>query len=952
MTKRKIKNFSAGLVIGLLAWLPSLTYAIGLGQLKVNSALDEPLNGEIPFTSLNSAERRKLDVRLASRSDFAAAGIDRSNSLRALKFTVAKRVDGRYFLQIRTDEPFREPFLHMLIHLQWAGGRLIREYTALIDPPYLATGKPASIDTPRTAVVSEPVETQVAQAQPEPVFIPDTKEPEPSPPVAPAVEPAVSPQDSQAAKAEIAAESAPEPLPLDVSNEPLPDLETGNKVILDLEPEITTGDALAVDKSEQFGPGGDSAEPRIAASGWPEDEIEPAQPIVEELRDEQQIKPFENELALEPELGLEPGLDSGSGQADTIASGSLLGPAGSDDEIISGDYKVVRGDTLWQIAKQARPDESVSIEQVAMAIFRNNQRAFFDDNVNNLKAGKILAIPEPGQVSTTGPAAARKEFLAQYSVWQEYKLRIAGAQNTLQMDEEVGISMEAGGPGEPAASGSEGAQAILGAGQPDELTPITTEEETASIITNDSKQASGDKAGTTVAGKTGSEATIAGQETSDITPKPSEGMPAEDLLKIVRSKQDKETTQQDKAVPDSESRDQRSASEKAALADKVATLEESLSSADLANAEAEKRAGSVSEQLDTQKRLIELENQNLAQGQPGEQVQPDANAGAGSTDASQGQAKPVTPTVPSPPQKGFLEEIIEMVSGSSLLPIVGGVIAVFALVAGLMIVRRRRSANIEFEESILNSQIDSEGTLSMDSGEQSEGGDTSFLSDFSQGGMGNVSTDEVDPVAEAEVYLAYGRDEQAEEILKDAIIKEPARHELREKLLEVYSKRNDISAFETVAEELYAALEGRGGDLWDRVAAMGAKLNPVNPMFGGEGAGMANTSDTVPPGGLDTGETTHVGLDDSGAFDSPTEMASGDVFSETSADKTIKADAMDFSMDGSLDIGVDDTAPATDSSVTEDAGDMDFSLSMGEDAATTPADESSSLDFNMGGATE
>ena len=316
-----------------------------------------------------------------------------------------------------------------------------------------------------------------------------------------------------------------------------------------------------------------------------------------------------------------------------------------------------------------------------MAIFRNNQRAFFDDNVNNLKAGKILALPEPGQISTTGPAAARREFLAQYSVWQEYKLQIAGAQNTLQMDEDTGISMEAGGAEESAVSGGDSAQALLGGGQPDELTPITTEEDTASIITDDTKQAQSEKAEIAGAGKTDSKTTVAGKESSDITPKPSEGMPAEDLLKIVRSKQDKETTQQDKAVPDSESRDQQSASEKAALADKVATLEESLATADLANAEAEKRAGSVSEQLDTQKRLIELENQNLAQGQPDQQVQPDDNAGAGSTDASQGQAKPVTPAVPSPPQKGFLEEIIEMVTSSSLLPMVGGVIALFAGIA-------------------------------------------------------------------------------------------------------------------------------------------------------------------------------------------------------------------------------------------------------------------------------
>jgi pilus assembly protein FimV len=442
-------------------------------------------------------------------------------------------------------------------------------------------------------------------------------------------------------------------------------------------------------------------------------------------------------------------------------------------------------------------------------------------------------------------------------------------------------------------------------------------------------------------------------------------MPAEDLLKIVRSKQDKEQTQQDKAVPDSESRDQQASEEKMALADKVATLEESLSSADLANEEAGKRAGSVAEQLDTQKRLIELENANLAQGQATDlTTKPESEAGSTGTTAAQTQAKPVTPPVPAPPQQSFVDQMMEMVPDfGSMLPIIGILFVVILGGAGLMIMRRRRSANIEFEESILNSQIDSEGTLSMDSGDESESGDTSFLSDFSQGGMGNVSTDEVDPIAEAEVYLAYGRDEQAEEILKDAIVKEPARHELREKILEIYSQRNDISAFETVAEELYASLEGRGGELWDRVAAMGAKLNPDNPMFGGEGAGIA-TGDTVPPGGIDAADTAHVGLDDSGVFDSPTEMTQGHDTPDPSTDQTLQADAMDFSMEGSLDIGTDDSATAP---ATEEAEEIDFSLSMGDDSATaddgsldlnmnetaeSTSDDAGSLDFSMDDSTE
>jgi pilus assembly protein FimV len=98
----------------------------------------------------------------------------------------------------------------------------------------------------------------------------------------------------------------------------------------------------------------------------------------------------------------------------------------------------------------------------------------------------------------------------------------------------------------------------------------------------------------------------------------------------------------------------------------------------------------------------------------------------------------------------------------------------------------------EFEESILtDTGATTEEPAITDSGERvtTSAGNTSFLSDFSQGGMGNISTDEVDPLAETEVYLAYGRDEQAEEILKEAVAKDPSRHELKVKLLEIYAGR-------------------------------------------------------------------------------------------------------------------------------------------------------------------
>ena len=107
--------------------------------------------------------------------------------------------------------------------------------------------------------------------------------------------------------------------------------------------------------------------------------------------------------------------------------------------------------------------------------------------------------------------------------------------------------------------------------------------------------------------------------------------------------------------------------------------------------------------------------------------------------------------------------------------------------------------------------------------------------DFSQTGPGTIDTDEVDPVAEADVYMAYGRDAQAEEILIEALHKDPQRTAIPAKLLEIYAGRKSVKQFDTLASELYAQTGGVGAE-WEKVAAMGATLDPENPLYlGGMG---------------------------------------------------------------------------------------------------------------------
>ena len=147
-----------------------------------------------------------------------------------------------------------------------------------------------------------------------------------------------------------------------------------------------------------------------------------------------------------------------------------------------------------------------------------------------------------------------------------------------------------------------------------------------------------------------------------------------------------------------------------------------------------------------------------------------------------------------------------------------------------MLAARRRKTT-KFEDSIISgTDIKTNTVFGSTGGGVVNTGDNSLASDFSREGLGNIDTDEVDPIAEAEVYLAYGRDAQAEEILKDALKKDPQRQEIYLKLLEIHAQHNKPSAFETVASELYAVTNGQG-DVWQKAVALGRQLDPNNPLF-------------------------------------------------------------------------------------------------------------------------
>ena len=153
-----------------------MVHAAGLGQLSVISPLGQPLNAEIEIVSLQPGEEEGLVARLASPDAFRAAGIDFNPALVSARFAIERR-GGRPLLRVRTTQPVNDPFLEILVELQWTTGRLVREYTVLLDPPeyrgpQAIAAAPAARATPAAAPEPKPAEAPAAQPAREPARAP------------------------------------------------------------------------------------------------------------------------------------------------------------------------------------------------------------------------------------------------------------------------------------------------------------------------------------------------------------------------------------------------------------------------------------------------------------------------------------------------------------------------------------------------------------------------------------------------------------------------------------------------------------------------------------------------------------------------------------------------------------------------------------------------------------
>ena len=467
---------------------------------------------------------------------------------------------------------------------------------------------------------------------------------------------------------------------------------------------------------------------------------------------------------------------------------------------------VEKGDTLNKIATQVKPSD-VSLEQMLVALYRENQSAFVNNNMNRLKTGQILKVPSADEVQKIAAKEANQEFRTHVADWKAYREQLAGGVAAIPARTE---------------SSNVAAGRVASAAVAPPTPPAADSKDVLKLSKSEAAK------GAAAAGKGGA---------------------SQERLNALQE----ELTAKDKALKDSQSR----------VSDLEKQIRDMQRLMDLKSGQPGKADAKVAAVAPPPTKAPEpakvepakpaepakVEPPKAAEApKPAEppKVEPPKPAEPPKTETKVAEApkvdqKPAAPKKAAPPpEKGFVDELMD--NPWVLMAGVGG-LAVLGI-GGLLFMRRRRNAADAGPVSSMTSSFPSDLKPGSSTGGKSAGGlvdtgNSSFLTDFDKTGPGSIDTDEVDPVAEAEVYIAYGRDAQAEEILKEAMARDKGRHEIPLKLLEIYHARKSATAFETVAKELKASV-GEGSPIWAKAAAMGSQIDPNNPLYAG-GAGGSYT---------------------------------------------------------------------------------------------------------------
>ena len=653
---------AVGLLV-FLAWF-NLASAATMGSINVMSALGYPLKAEISLGDLGKNDKSTLVVKMASADDFKNAGLDYPYSLPKLAFEVDTRSDGEIYLKLTSVQPVNEPFVSLLVELNWPSGKLLREYTFLLDPAGFVAEKPKAAEV-------KPVEPMV-------------------PPVpAPVIEPIP--------------EAIAAPVPLEVNKDNVAETEP------------------------------------VKAETASAEQQPPAEPVKAEMA------PAEQQALVEPGKVM---------PAEKMKVEPLPLPA---NVVAKTLIKVIKGDTLSSIAAEEKPVD-VSLERMLVALYRANAQKFDGKNMNRIRAGKILRMPDAAEIAKVTQASAVKQIRAQVADWQDYRQKLAAADSVLP---EQTPKQEAAGKISAAVA---------------EKAPVI--KESAKEVLRLSK------------GESLGEKTVTGGSAK------SKVNNAQELL--------------------------------TANADDAAAKQKQIQ-------EDKKRIEKLENISKETSKLLEMKALPVEPAKQSESVKPPV---AENKMPAPKAAPTVRAAVPATPPVGVGEpDFMTMISGyvSAVLddPIMlGAGVAVLLVLVGLGFVLVRRSKGVQKKRPKERGELGAEtGSWRTPTQSSPETGDFTTTTTTSAAAMSVASAlDDVDPISEADLFLNFGRDVQAEEILKDALTKTPSNVQIKLKLLSIYVNRKDTKLFSRYAQEVKDS-----GDTaaWERAAVMGREIDPGNPTYGG-----------------------------------------------------------------------------------------------------------------------
>ena len=590
-----------------------------------------------------------------------------------------------------------------------------------------------------------------------------------------------------------------------------------------------------------------------------------------------------------------------------------------------GEYRVRGGDTLSRIASRTqRP--GVSLDQMLVGLYLSNPQAFLENNMNRLKSGVVLSVPSADKAQEISTAEARKLIQAQSADFGAYRQRLAGkvpsatGENAQkaggQVQAEVQDSKQAAATTPDKLTLSKGAAAAKGAPPEQKLAEDRAKKDAATRVAELSKNVEDLKRlqGASAAGTGAAPAAKPGVNIPAAAPAPvakapaATPTPAPTPAPVVAAAPTPAPTPVATPAP---------APTPVAAPAETASLPAATASEPATAAAAPASAPEVA-------------------------VAPPAVASA-----------PVVAPPPPPPapveEPGFLANLLEH---PLVLPGAGALVLLLAAF-GLYRMRAQKKAD-SGETSFLESRLQPDSFFGASGGQRIDTRDATGVPSSMSYSLSQLDAiGDVDPVAEADVYLAYGRDLQAEEILKEAMRSSPERLAIRTKLLEVYAKRRDTKGFEQLATQLYALTGGQGED-WAKAQELGVSIDPDNPMYKPGGH-----PETVQAGAKPVAEPLGASTMPQSVLPSPSRFEAGnsgiDSTSGVDLDLDIAGDNLATSAPAAmLDVTQPFNAPPSfDAPATADvrADDLNFelpTLAPTPSAAAAPAKDAS-LEFDLAG---